>query len=225
MLSYITLVIVTMILGFGTQAYINSSYSKYSKIGAGVNLTGAQMAQRMLSDHGIYDVQVLHVSGKLTDHYDPKKKTVNLSDGVYGSSSVAALAVACHECGHAVQHAKNYAPLNFRSALFPLANFGSSAWLVLLMIGVALNSFSLVWIGIIVYAFAVLFQVVTLPVEFNASHRALDYLKSGSGLALQGSSFSGAKTMLTAAALTYVAAALTSIMQLLYFISVYGNRD
>ena len=224
-MSYLTLIIVTLILGFATQAYINSSYSKYSRLEAGVGMTGAQMAQKMLRDNGITDVTVKPVSGKLTDHYNPKDKTVNLSEGVYGSTSVAALAVACHECGHAVQHATSYAPLNFRTMLFPLANFGSSAWLILLIIGIALNMMELVLVAIVVYGFAVLFQVVTLPVEFNASHRALNYLKSGSGLALQGQSYNGAKTMLTAAALTYVAAALTSIMQLLYYLSIFNSRN
>ena len=224
-MSYLTLIIVTLILGFATQAYINSSYSKYSRLEAGVGMTGAQMAQKMLRDNGITDVTVKPVSGKLTDHYNPKDKTVNLSEGVYGSTSVAALAVACHECGHAVQHATSYAPLSFRTMLFPLANFGSSAWLILLIIGIALNMMELVLVAIVVYGFAVLFQVVTLPVEFNASHRALNYLKSGSGLALQGQSYNGAKTMLTAAALTYVAAALTSIMQLLYYLSIFNSRN
>ena len=224
-MSYLTLIIVTLILGFATQAYINSSYSKYSRLEAGVGMTGAQMAQKMLRDNGITDVAIKPVSGKLTDHYNPKDKTVNLSEGVYGSTSVAALAVACHECGHAVQHATSYAPLSFRTMLFPLANFGSSAWLILLIIGIALNMMELVLVAIVVYGFAVLFQVVTLPVEFNASHRALNYLKSGSGLALQGQSYNGAKTMLTAAALTYVAAALTSIMQLLYYLSIFNSRN
>lgn len=224
-MDYLALIIITMILGFGTQAYINSSYSKFSKMDAQAGMTGADMARKMLRDNGINDVQVIPVSGKLTDHYDPRKKTVNLSEGVYNSTSVAALAVACHECGHAVQHATDYAPLKFRTTLVPVANFGSSAWAILLVLGFMLNIMGLVLIGVIFYSFAVLFQLVTLPVEFNASSRALAYLKSGSGVALQGKSFNGAKTMLTAAALTYVAAALTSVMQLLYYLSLFSSRD
>lgn len=224
-MSYLAIVIVTVIIGFATQAYINSSYSKYSKVSAGLGMTGADMARKMLSDNGITDVVVKPCSGKLTDHYDPRNKTVNLSEGVYGSSSVAALAVACHECGHAVQHATAYGPLNARTALFPIANFGSSAWMILLIAGFLLNIFELVWAGLIVYAFAVLFQVVTLPVEFNASSRALAYIQTNTGM-VQGQTYNGAKTMLTAAALTYVAAALTSVMQLLYYVSIFaGNRD
>ncbi|MDO4182709.1 MAG: zinc metallopeptidase [Coriobacteriia bacterium] len=223
-MTYLLLIIVTLVMGFATQAYINSSYSKYSKVSAGVSMTGAQMAEKMLRDNGVTDVVVKPVSGTLTDHYDPRSKTVNLSEGVYGSSSIAALAVACHECGHAVQHATKYAPMTVRSALIPLANFGSSAWMVLLIIGILLNIMGLVLIACIVYGFAVLFQVVTLPVEFNASSRALSYLKSSQGLALQGSTYSGAKTVLRAAALTYVAAALTSIMQLLYYLSIFTSR-
>lgn len=217
-MSYLTLIIVTLILGFGTQAYINSSYKKYSNVDSGTGLTGAQVARKMLDDNGLHHVQVRHVSGTLTDHYDPRTETVSLSDGIYDSTSVSAAAVACHECGHAVQHAVGYAPMNVRTALVPLANFGSSAWLVLLVIGIFLNMSGLILLACVVYGFAVLFQVVTLPVEFNASRRGLAYANNTLGVA-----GNGAKTVLTAAALTYVAAALTSIMQLLYYLSVFTN--
>lgn len=218
-MNYLALIIVTLILGFGTQAYINSSYKKYSKVDSGTGLTGAQVARKMLDDNGLHHVQIRHVSGTLSDHYDPRSQTVNLSDGIYDSTSVSAAAVACHECGHAVQHAVGYAPMSVRTALVPLANFGSSAWLVLLCIGIFLNMSGLVLLACVVYGFAVLFQVVTLPVEFNASRRGLAYANNTLGVA-----GSGAKTVLTAAALTYVAAALTSIMQLLYYLSMFTNE-
>lgn len=217
-MSYLALIVVTLILGFGTQAYINSSYKKYSKVDSGTGLTGAQVARKMLDDNGLHHVQIRHVSGTLSDHYDPRSQTINLSDGIYDSTSVSAAAVACHECGHAVQHAVGYTPMNIRTALVPLANFGSSAWLVLLCIGIFLNMTGLVLLACVVYGFAVLFQVVTLPVEFNASRRGLAYANNTLGVA-----GSGAKTVLTAAALTYVAAALTSIMQLLYYLSIFTN--
>lgn len=217
-MSYLALIVVTLILGFGTQAYINSSYKKYSKVDSGTGLTGAQVARKMLDDNGLHHVQIRHVSGTLSDHYDPRSQTINLSDGIYDSTSVSAAAVACHECGHAVQHAVGYTPMNIRTALVPLANFGSSAWLVLLCIGIFLNMTGLILLACVVYGFAVLFQVVTLPVEFNASRRGLAYANNTLGVA-----GSGAKTVLTAAALTYVAAALTSIMQLLYYLSIFTN--
>ena len=217
-MEYLNLIIVTVILGFGTQWYINHSYKKYSAVDSHTGLTGAQIARRMLDDNGLQHVQVQCVGGTLTDHYDPSTQVVRLSEGIYSSTSVSAAAVACHECGHAVQHAQGYAPMRVRTALVPLANFGSSAWLVLLMIGIFLQLTNLILLACVVYGFAVLFQVVTLPVEFNASRRGLAYTDNTLGLA-----GSGASTVLTAAALTYVAAALTSVMQLLYYLSVFTN--
>lgn len=229
-MSYWTLIIITMILGFGAQAYINASYNKYSKVDNGTGMTGAQIARRMLDENGLQDVQVTAVSGTLSDHYDPRTRVVRLSEGVYGQTSVSAMAIACHECGHAVQHARRYAPMSIRSALVPIANLGSSLWLILLIIGFFLHMMQLVWAGIILYAFAVLFHVVTLPVEFNASRRGLAYITGNASphvvdtsmaLAIPGNvSAKGAKTVLTAAALTYVVGALTSVMQLLYFIGM-----
>ena len=217
-MDYLALIIVTVILGFGTQWYINHSYKKYAEVDSHTGLTGAQIARRMLDDNGLQHVQVQCVGGTLTDHYDPSTQVVRLSEGIYSSTSVSAAAVACHECGHAVQHAQGYAPMRVRTALVPLANFGSSAWLVLLMIGIFLQLTNLILLACVVYGFAVLFQVVTLPVEFNASRRGLAYADNTLGLA-----GSGASTVLTAAALTYVAAALTSFMQLLYYLSVFTN--
>ena len=234
-MSYWFLVIFSMVIGFGAQAYINSAYRKYSKVPNATGLTGAQVARRMLDDNGLQNVEVQRVAGTLSDHYDPRTRVVRLSEGIYDSTSVSAMAVACHECGHAVQHARSYVPMSIRSALVPIANFGSSAWLIAIIIGFFLNMMSLVWVGIVLYAFAVLFHVVTLPVEFNASHRGLTYIKgdTGSSIVRVGAGIggvpdqarSGARTVLTAAALTYVAGALTSVMQLLYFIGLAQGNE
>lgn len=218
-MNYLMLIIVTFVLGLGTQWYINHAYKKYSQVDSATGLTGAQVARRMLDDNGLTHVQVNCVAGTLTDHYDPRTCVVSLSEDIYHSTSVSAAAVACHECGHAVQHATGYVPMNIRSALVPLANFGSSAWLILLMIGIFFQMTGLILLACFVYGFAVLFQVVTLPVEFNASRRGLAYANNTLNVA-----GNGAKTVLTAAALTYVAAALTSIMQLLYYLSVFTDN-
>lgn len=225
------IVAVTMVIGFATQGYINSSYSKYAQVDNTIGLTGAQIARRMLDDNGLYDVQVQAVAGTLTDHYDPRTKVVRLSEGIYGTTSVSAMAVACHECGHAVQHATNYAPMNIRTILVPAANLGSSAWLILLMAGVMMGTMTnlgsmCIVLALVLYGFAILFQLVTLPVEFDASRRGLAYINAGVGTGhqLMESSTSGARTVLKAAALTYVAAALTSIMQLLYYLSLFRER-
>lgn len=233
MSSYWLLIIVTMVIGFATQGYINSTYRKYASVPNDSGLTGAQIARRMLDDNGLQDVQVRMVAGSLSDHYDPRTRVLSLSEGVYDQASVSAMAVACHECGHAVQHERGYVAMKLRSALVPIANFGSSAWLVLLLVGIFLNIMQLVWLAIIFYAFAVLFQIVTLPVEFNASRRALAYITGTSSGAVNASSMAlavpgdgsaaGARSVLRAAALTYVAAALTSVMQLLYFLGMLRN--
>lgn len=231
-MSYLLIFVVTMIMGFATQAYINSSYRKFSVVDSQTGKTGAQIARRMLDDNGLHDVDVVCVAGTLTDHYDPRTRVVRLSEGIYGSTSVSALAVACHECGHAVQHARGYVPMSIRSALVPVANFGSSTWLLLLIAGMFLGISTQLgyWcfvLAIVLYAFAVLFQVVTLPVEFNASRRGMEYIRQGAGTGYmidEGVS-GGARTVLTAAALTYVAAALTSVMQLLYYLSILNGGN
>ena len=231
--SYLLLVLVTMALGFAAQAYIKYAYKKFSSVSNGTRLTGAQIARRMLDDNDLHNIRLERVSGTLTDHYDPRSGVIRLSEGVYSSSSVSAMAVACHECGHAVQHARNYVPMNIRTKLVPAVNFGSNAWIALLLIGVVLQSMRLVWLAIILYALAVLFHIVTLPVEFNASRRGLAYIRAENTdmvyttmlLATPGSEIAkGAQTVLTAAALTYVVSALTSIMELLYFIFAF-TRD
>ena len=188
-------------------------------------MTGADAARRLLNSQGIYDVTVRAVAGELTDHYDPRTRTVNLSQPVYGATSISAIGVAAHECGHAMQHNEGYAPLRFRSALVPVANFGSAISWPMILIGVMIGGLGspLVEIGILLFSLAVLFQLVTLPVEFNASARAVRLLDS-QGI-LVGDEVSGTRKVLSAAALTYVAAAATSILQLLRLVILFGGRN
>lgn len=225
------LVLIGVILCVWASSRVNSTYRKYARVRCYSGMTGAQAAQRILQMSGIYDVQVQHVSGELTDHYDPAHKVLRLSDSVYGSQSVAAIGVAAHECGHAVQHQKGYLPLKIRSALVPAANIGSKLGLPLVILGLILGIgfelpgggyFSLAQIGIWVFSLAVLFQVVTLPVEFNASGRALKML--GSYGIMSQDEVEDCKHVLGAAALTYVAAAASSVLQLLRLILLTGNR-
>jgi len=188
-------------------------------------MTGAQAAQRILNAAGIYDVEIRHISGNLTDHYDPRNKTLSLSDSVYGSASVAAVGVAAHECGHAIQHQKNYAPLTIRGAIVPVANIGSTLAWPLILIGLFISSRSgqaLITAGIICFSLAVLFQIVTLPVEFNASRRAVRILGETGILGEQELGYT--RKVLGAAALTYVAGAASAILQLLRLILLFGGR-
>lgn len=184
-------------------------------------LTGFEVASRILASEGLYNVQIERVSGSLTDHYDPRTKTVRLSDSVYGSTSVAALGVAAHECGHAIQDAKSYAPLSIRSALVPVANFGSNASWIIFIIGLLFSIPALTSLGIILFCGALLFQLVTLPVEFNASHRALVKLQS-LGI-MDRDEVKGTRKVLKAAAMTYVAAACASLAQLIRMIILSGG--
>ena len=188
-------------------------------------MTGAEAARRLLNSQGIYDVTVQPVSGKLTDHYDPRTKVVKLSDSVYNATSVAAIGVAAHECGHAMQHNEGYGPLRFRSALVPVANFGSQLSWPMILLGILFGGLGspLVQVGILMFSLAVLFQLVTLPVEFNASSRAVRLLDS-QGI-LSGEEVDGTRKVLKAAALTYVAAAAGSILQLLRLVILFGGRD
>ena len=201
--------------------HVNTTYTRYSRMAAACGLTGARL---ILERNGVTDVQVQHVSGNLTDHYDPSKQVVNLSDAVYGSRSVAALGVAAHECGHVMQHEEGYTPLQFRTALVPIANFGSNAgiWIVLLSLILGLSS-TLTTIGIVLFSMGVLFQLVTLPVEFNASHRALVMLEQYGVLGTDENR--KARAVLKAAALTYVAAAASSILQLLRLVLLSNRRN
>lgn len=218
------LVLIGAMLCIYAQMRINSTYSKYAKVRSRTGMTGAQAAQKILAMSGIYDVHIEHVRGSLTDHYDPANKVLRLSDSVYGSSSIAAIGVAAHECGHAVQHQQEYAPLKIRSALVPAANIGSRAGIPLIILGAFLGmNQMLIQIGIWVFALAVLFQVVTLPVEFNASGRALAML--GDYGMMERDEVSGCRKVLKAAALTYVAAAASAILQLLRLVLLFGRRD
>ena len=217
------LVIIGAVICLLASAHVNNTFKKYSKYRSMSGMTGAQAAQRILNAAGIYDVEIRHISGNLTDHYDPRNKTLNLSESVYGSMSVAAIGVAAHECGHAIQHQKEYAPLQIRSSLVPVANFGSGASWFFIIAGLFLSWQPLVTTGIVLFSLAVLFQLVTLPVEFNASSRALKML--GSSGMLGNDEVKGARKVLTAAALTYVAALASSILQLLRLIILAGGRD
>jgi Zn-dependent membrane protease YugP len=201
------LIIVIGIAGFLVQWRLKKVFAKYSKVLSPGGLTGAQIAQKMLNDNGIFDVSVTCIKGQLTDHYDPTKKTVNLSEDVYRMNSVSAAAVAAHECGHAVQHKEGYAPLKLRSALVPTVNISSKLSMIVILIGLAvINIFpALFWIGIAMFAMVFLFSVVTLPVEFNASRRALAWLQSSNSLSQQ--ELGQAKEALSWAASTYVVAA------------------
>ena len=219
------LVVIGAVICMIASARVKGTFNKYSQLRSMSGMNGAQVAQRVLQAAGIYDVQVRHVSGSLTDHYDPRTKTVNLSDPVYNATSVAALVVAAHECGHAIQHAKSYAPLSIRSALVPIANFGSMlAWPVIL-IGLLFNTRSsglIIDIGILLFSAAVLFQLVTLPVEFDASRRALVMLRTQGILADDELRYT--RRVLKSAALTYVASAAAAILQLLRIILITNGR-
>lgn len=219
------LVVIGAVICMIASARVKGTFNKYSQLRSMSGMNGAQAAQRVLQAAGIYDVQVRHVSGSLTDHYDPRTKTVNLSDPVYNATSVAALGVAAHECGHAIQHAKSYAPLSIRSALVPIANFGSMlAWPVIL-IGLLFNTRSsglIIDIGILLFSAAVLFQLVTLPVEFDASRRALVMLRTQGILADDELKYT--RRVLKSAALTYVASAAAAILQLLRIILITNGR-
>ncbi len=219
------LVVIGAVICMIASARVKGTFNKYSQLRSMSGMNGAQVAQRVLQAAGIYDVQVRHVSGSLTDHYDPRTKTVNLSDPVYNATSVAALGVAAHECGHAIQHAKSYAPLSIRSALVPIANFGSMlAWPVIL-IGLFFNTRSsglIIDIGILLFSAAVLFQLVTLPVEFDASRRALVMLRTQGIIADDELKYT--RRVLKSAALTYVASAAAAILQLLRIILITNGR-
>lgn len=218
------IIIAVMVLSFVIQQVLNSKFNKYSKVGLPSGLTGAQVAAKMLEDHGITDVSITCIKGKLTDHYNPVNKTVNLSEEVYYGNSVAAAAVAAHECGHVVQHATGYAPLKLRSALVPVVSFSSNAVQWVLLIGVMIIKITptLLYLGIAMFALTTLFSVVTLPVEINASARAVQWLdKAGiTGPATKAKAVDALKW----AAYTYVIAAIGSIATLIYYIAMARRR-
>ncbi len=219
------LVLIGAVLCMLASAKVNSTYSRYSRVRSMSGITGAEAAQRILNYSGIYDVRIEHINGNLTDHYDPSSKVLRLSDAVYGSNSVAAVGVAAHECGHAVQHQQGYAPLKLRSTLVPIANIGSRAGLPIILLGVLFGGAgsTLAQIGIWVFSAAVLFQIVTLPVEFNASNRAMKMLGQYGILGQQ--EVGSVRKVLGAAALTYVAAAASSVLQLLRLVILFGGGN
>lgn len=222
--SYV-LILIGLLLSMAASAKVNSTYARYARVGARCGMTGAEAAKRLLNSQGIYDVTVRRVPGKLTDHYDPRNKTVNLSESVYGSTSIAAIGVAAHECGHAMQDAGGYVPLRVRGALVPVANFGAQISWPLILIGILFSSGSssmLITLGILMFSLSVLFQLVTLPVEFNASSRAVNLLDRTGILA--GQEVGQTRQVLSAAALTYVAAAAASILQLFRLLYLFGGN-
>ena len=212
-------IIITLI----AQMKINSTYQKFSKVASRGGVPAWQVARRLLDANGLHEVSVQRVAGNLTDHYDPRDKVFRLSESVYDSTSVAALGVACHECGHAIQDSEAYGPLRFRSFMVPVANLGARGSWILIILGMLMGMMGLVQIGIILFSAVVVFQLVTLPVEFNASNRALAALDSGGYLTE--TEMPMARKVLSAAALTYVAAALTSILQLLRLLLIFRRQE
>lgn len=218
---YYILILIGMVICLIASARVNSTFKKYDKVRSRTGMTGAEAARRLLQAQGIYDVTIQRVSGSLSDHYDPKSKVVRLSESTYDSTSVAAIGVAAHECGHAMQHEENYLPLSVRSALVPVANFGSRFSMLLIIAGLIFGQI-LIEAGILLFAAVVLFQVVTLPVEFNASRRALRLLDEN-GILYQ-EEVGMTRKVLGAAALTYVANALSAVLQLARLMLLYGGR-
>lgn len=221
-ITYIVLVLPAVIFAMIMQARVSSTFTKYSEFRNASGLTGAEVAERMLSSFGITDVRIERVSGNLTDHFDPKAKVIRLSEAVYDSNSVAACGVAAHECGHAAQYAESYGPIKLRNAIIPVCQIGSTLSMPLILLGFLFSAQPLVNIGIVFFALATLFQLITLPVEFNASRRALATLE-GSNI-LFGEENDAAKKVLSAAAMTYVAALAVSLMQLLRLLLIFGGR-
>jgi Zn-dependent membrane protease YugP len=217
-MGYFTMIIAVLILGFGAQWLIKHTYKKWDKAPNMTGISGAQAARQMLDANGLTGVQIGQVGGDLSDHFDPRTNVVSLSSGVYNGHSVAAVAVACHECGHAVQHARAYAPAKVRSAIVPVASLASNVWIFLLIAGIFLSMLGLIYAAIIMFAAVLVFQLVTLPVEFDASKRGLAFIQSTGWLAPQENA--GAASVLRAAAMTYVAAALASVLQLVYLLGM-----
>lgn len=217
------LVIAGALLCMAASANVNMTFNRYSKTGTKGRITGREAAERILMQAGITDVQIEHISGNLTDHYDPRNKVVRLSDSVYNSTSVAAVGVAAHECGHVIQHHTGYVPIKIRSAIVPVVNIGSRLSFPVIILGVIMSSLNLVNIGIVLFGLTFAFQIVTLPVEFNASRRALSILES-KGILYQ-DEWKGARKVLRAAALTYITAAVATLLQLLRLVLLFGRRS
>lgn len=225
--TYIILVLPCLILSMWASSSVKSTFNRYSTQYSSRRITGADAAQRVLRNNGVHNVRIERVAGNLTDHFDPKTNVIRLSDGVYDSTSTAAIGVACHEAGHAVQYATNYAPIKLRAAIIPITNFGSKLAMPLILLGIILSflgnfSYTLVYLGIACFGLSLVFQLVTLPVEFNASRRAVRAISDAGILTQQ--ELSGAKKTLKAAAMTYVAATAVSLAQLLRLIVLFGGR-
>ena len=225
-MTYLILIIPCLILSLWANARVNSTFRRYSKQLSARGITGAQAAQRVLSANGVGNVKIERISGNLTDHFDPKTNVIRLSDGVYDSTSTAAIGVACHEAGHAVQYAQEYAPIKLRAAIIPVTNFGSKLALPLILLGILLSgfistSYTLVYLGIACFGLSLVFQLITLPVEFNASRRALESIRESN--ILSDDEIRGARKTLSAAALTYVAATAVSLAQLLRLLVLFGG--
>lgn len=215
------LVIIGIVLSLIAQAFVKSTYAKYSKVGSSKGFTAERAAQTVLSSYGIKNVEIARVSGHLTDHYNPQTNVISLSDSVYGKTSIAAIGVACHEAGHAAQHANGYVPIKVRNAFLPVCNIGSSLALPLAVLGLAMGIDGLVAIGLVLYASVAVFQLITLPIEFNASRRALKVIDEA-GI-LYDDERSGARKVLTAAALTYVVALAVSLLNLFRIFLLFGG--
>lgn len=225
--TYVILVLPCLVLSLWASANVNSTFKRYSRQYSLRQLTGAEAAQRVLRANGVTGVRIERVSGNLTDHYDPRANVIRLSDGVYNNTSTAAIGVACHEAGHAVQYAQGYAPIKLRAAIIPITNFGSKLAMPLILLGLLFSVFgsfsdTLIYLGIACFGLSLVFQLVTLPVEFNASRRALRAISEGDLLTEE--ERAGARKTLTAAALTYVAATAVSLAQLLRLVALFGNR-
>ena len=224
--TYLVIVLPCLILSMLASSSVNSTFKKYSNVNSIRRLTGAEAAQRVLLANGVRGVRIERISGQLTDHYDPKTNVIRLSEGVYGSTSTAAIGVACHEAGHAVQYAESYAPIKLRAAIIPITNFGSRIAMPLILLGILLSAFgamsdTLVYLGIACFGFSLVFQLVTLPVEFNASSRAMEAIETANLLTEEEQR--GAKKTLKAAALTYVAATAVALAQLIRLIAIFGR--
>lgn len=219
---YLILVVPTLLLALWAQVQVKTTYRKYSRVPNSRGMTGAYAAQAVLNFYGITDVRIERVSGNLTDHYDPRSKVIRLSDGVYNSSTVAAIGIACHEAGHAAQHAENYAPIKIRNAIIPVCNVGSTIGIPLALIGWIFSFSILIYVGLGLYAAVFIFQVATLPVEFNASRRAIKVIDETQ--LLRDDEIGGAKKVLAAAAMTYVASMIVAFANLLRLLLRFSNR-
>lgn len=225
--TYLVIILPCMLLSLWASARVNSTFKRYSTQYSSRRLTGADAARRVLNSHGVHNVRIERISGNLTDHFDPKTNVIRLSDSVYDNTSTAAIGVACHEAGHAVQYAQNYGPIKLRSAIVPVTNLGSKLAMPLILLGILLSflgnfSYTLVYVGIACFSLSVVFQLITLPVEFNASRRALQAIEDGQ--ILTDEELKGARKTLSAAAMTYVAATAVAMAQLLRLLILFGGR-